>query len=149
MYQGGTNSATNHTFPGDPYDGHRVFDPSWQAGTHTAYGGWYDGQLRYVRDGRFKLVLPHRYQTLAGKPGGSNGRPAPYQQAEATQALYDLKADVGETKDVASAHPDVVARLLRAADDLRAELGDATQKRAGAAVRPADRLGKDDARLVW
>jgi arylsulfatase len=28
-------------------------------------------------DGRWKLVLPHEYRTLGGKPGGRYGRPAP------------------------------------------------------------------------
>jgi arylsulfatase A len=139
--------------PALPIDGRDIrpllFGEADARSPHTAFGGWYDGQLGYVRDGRFKLVLPHRYQSLAGRPGGANGRPAPYQQAEAKQALYDLRADVGETTDVAAAHPEVVARLLAAAADLRAELGDAAHKRTGAAVRPADRLGKDDARLRW
>ena len=116
---------------------------------HEAHGGWYDGQLRSVRDGRFKLVLPHRYGSLAGKPGGQGGRPAPYQQQEAAQALYDLKADPGERTDVSAAHPEVVARLLRAAEALRAELGDTATGQKGAAVRAADRLAESDERLRW
>ena len=104
---------------------------------------------RSVRDGRFKLVLPHRYQTLAGAPGGAGGRPAPYQQQDAAQALYDLAADPGERTDVSAAHPDVVARLLAAAEALRAELGDTATGRKGTAVRPADRLAADDERLRW
>ncbi|MFN9706446.1 MAG: hypothetical protein ACK595_16700 [Planctomycetota bacterium] len=102
-----------------------------------------------MRDGRFKLVLPHRYQSLGGKPGGQGGRPVPYQQQDAAQALYDLKADPGERTDVRAAHPDVVARLLAAAEALRAELGDTATGRKGTAVRPADRLDDGDARLRW
>jgi arylsulfatase A-like enzyme len=139
--------------PALPIDGHDIApllrgEPDARS-PHTAHGGWYDGRLRSVRDGRFKLVLPHRYQTLGGKPGGQGGRPAPYQQADAKQALYDLAADPGERTDVSAAHPDVVARLLAAAEALRAELGDTATGRKGTAVRPADRLAADDERLRW
>jgi arylsulfatase A-like enzyme len=139
--------------PALPIDGHDIApllrgEPDARS-PHTAHGGWYDGRLRSVRDGRFKLVLPHRYQTLAGAPGGAGGRPAPYQQQDAAQALYDLKADPGERTDVSAAHPDVVARLLAAAEALRAELGDTATGRKGTAVRPADRLAADDERLRW
>lgn len=38
--------------------------------------------------------------------------------------LYDLAADPGETRDLAAQHPDVVERLGKAMEDIRAELGD-------------------------
>jgi hypothetical protein len=96
-----------------------------------------------------QVVQRLRGVLLAGAPGGAGGRPAPYQQQDAAQALYDLKADPGERTDVSAAHPDVVARLLAAAEALRAELGDTATGRKGTAVRPADRLAADDERLRW
>ena len=57
-----------------------------------------------------QAVLPHRSQTLDG-PAGSGGIPAKYKRRTSPLALYDLVADVGETTDVAAAHPEVVARL--------------------------------------
>lgn len=116
---------------------------------HAAFACYYDGQLQAIRDRRWKLVFPHRYRTLAGKPGGTGGRPVDYAQASCGLELYDLAADPGEQTDVAADHPDVVARLQAAAEAARAELGDTLQKKTGSAVRPAARLGPDDARLVW
>ena len=55
-------------------------------------------------------------------------------------ALYDLKADVGETTDVASEHPEVVARLTKFAEQARAELGDRLQKIKGAGCRPVGKV---------
>ncbi len=117
---------------------------------HEAFCCWYGGgQLQAVRDRRWKLHLPHGYQTLAGRPGGSGGRPVPYAQAQIGQALYDLQADPGETTDVQEQHPEVVARLLAAAAAARQDLGDTLTKQNGEGARPAGRLGPDDARLTW
>ena len=64
-----------------------------------------------MRAGPWKLHFPHPYRTLAGKPGGREGKPAPYSQAQTALVLYDLDKDPGETTDVADKHPDVVQRL--------------------------------------
>ena len=48
---------------------------------HQAYWFYYEvNQLQAVTtsDGRWKLQLPHTYQTLAGKPGGRDGFPVPF-----------------------------------------------------------------------
>ncbi len=73
-----------------------------------------DDKLEAVRSGRWKL-----------RTGSSQ--------------LYDLEADLGETTDVATAHPDVVARLAALAETARADLGDATTGQPGANVRPVGR----------
>ena len=44
---------------------------------------------------------------------------------------------IGETTDVAGQHPDVVQRLLKIAEQARADLGDSLTKRPGAHVRPS------------
>jgi len=107
---------------------------------HDALLFYYGTELRAVRGGRFKLVLPHRSQTLDG-PAGSGGRPGKYRQAEVPLALYDLVADVGETTDVASAHPDVVKRLLDAAEKAREDLGDSLTGKTGRGLREPGRVG--------
>jgi arylsulfatase A-like enzyme len=102
---------------------------------HEALLFYYGTELRAVRSGRFKLVLPHRSQTLDG-PAGSGGTPGKYRQQDVPLALYDLEADVGETTDVAAAHPDAVARLLTAAERARDDLGDSLTNRTGRGLRP-------------
>lgn len=109
---------------------------------HEAFYCYYARQLQAVRDQRFKLVLPHSYHTLAGKPGGTGGSPAAYETRQAKLALYDLQSDVGETTDVASAHPDVVERLSQWAERAREDLGDALAKRTGSGVRAAGKVAR-------
>lgn len=107
------------------------------------------GQLQAIRDPRWKLHFPHRYRTLAGRPGGRGGTPAPYSQAETGLELYDLENDPGETHDVAAQHPEIVARLTKAAEKARSDLGDKLRRRPGAGVRPVGRLQPGDAVLTW
>ncbi len=117
---------------------------------HEAYFCYYGGgQLQAVRDRRWKLHFPHDYRTLADQFGGRDGMPSNYRQARIELALFDLKQDVGETRDVAQAHPDVVQRLQAAADGARRELGDTLTGQSGAGIRPAGRLEPSDERLVW
>ena len=53
------------------------------------------------------------------------------------QALFNLKDDVGETRDVAAEHPDIVKRLLELAEAARADLGDSLTQRTGSGIRAA------------
>jgi arylsulfatase A len=108
------------------------------------YGG---GELQAVRDRQFKLHFPHGYRTMAGKKGGTAGIPAGYSQGRIGLELFDLKNDVGETTNVADKFPEVVARLKKAAEDARADLGDKLTKRRGSGVRGPGRLEDGDKRL--
>lgn len=54
--------------------------------------------------------------------------------------LYDLETDVGETTNVADAHPDVVRRMQGLLDCCRRDLGDAATGVQGANVRPPGRV---------
>lgn len=105
---------------------------------HEVFFCYYGRELHAVRDPRWKLVLPHRYRSLNGRGGGRAGKPVRYEQNRVTEIeLYDLRADVGETTNVAADHPDTVARLLGHVEAARAELGDKLTQRKGAGVRPA------------
>jgi len=104
---------------------------------HDAFYCYYGGALQAVRDRQWKLVFPHEYRSLDGRPGGSDGVPANYKQRKATQALYDLKNDIGETTDVSAEHPDIVARLEQVAEKARSTLGDKLTDRKGNEVRQA------------
>ena len=55
-------------------------------------------------------------------------------------SLYDLEHDVSETTNVASAHPDVVRKLMKYVEAARDDLGDALTNRVGKNIRPAARL---------
>lgn len=91
---------------------------------HEAYYFYWGRHLQGVRSGKWKLYFPHSYRTLAGGPGGRDGKPAPYREAKAGLELYDLEADLGERTNVADRHPEVVRRLQMLADRARADLGD-------------------------
>jgi len=117
---------------------------------HDTFAIWYaGGQLQAVRDARWKMILPHRYATLAGRDGGREGAPAAYSNREAALALYDLRTDPGETTDVAALRPDVVARLQQAAAAARGDLGDTLTGVTGNGARAPGRLAPDDERLQW
>ena len=103
---------------------------------HSSYWFYYGtNELQAVRSGRWKLILPHVYRTMAGQPSGNDGKPGRYRPARAGLELYDLEVDVGETKNLAAREPGVVKRLLAEAEAARTELGDSLTKRAGKAAR--------------
>jgi arylsulfatase A len=145
---------TGAKLPALPIDGLDVWPLlSRQPGAknpHEGYGMWYaQNELQAVvsGDGRWKLVLPHRYRSLAGQAGGRDGIPAKYEQRTlAAPALYDLRADLGETRDIAAAHPDVVARLAAFAEKCREELGDSLTKRTGRGAREPGRIAATKAK---
>jgi arylsulfatase A len=100
------------------------------------YNGW---ALEAVRSGKWKLHFAHGYRTLNGRPGGTGGIPAKYEQARIDTALFDLENDIGEQHNVADQHPDVVERLQRLADEMRQDLGDSARKMEGKGRRQPGR----------
>jgi arylsulfatase A len=107
---------------------------------HDAYFIYWGKGLEAVRSGRWKLHFPHSYRTLAGRPGGHGGRPAPYSQAKTGLALYNLETDLSETDNLASEYPNVVRRLEGLAELSRQDLGDSLTGRKGKNVRPPGRV---------
>jgi len=114
---------------------------------HDSYWFYYEvNQLQAVTtpDGKWKLQLPHTYQTLAGGHGGRDGVPAPYSHRKIDrEELYDLEHDIGETTDVSALHPDIVRRLEAEAEKARADLGDALTNRPGSGRREAGHLASN------
>lgn len=106
---------------------------------HEAFYFYFGSELRAVRAGRYKLVLPHRSDTLEG-PAGRGGEPGKYVTVDVPLALYDLVADVGESTSLTDQHPDVVARLQAVAERAREEFGDSLTERTGRSVREPGRL---------
>jgi arylsulfatase len=107
------------------------------------YFYYYGRELRAVRKGRWKLLFPHKSQSYAGQAPGKDGFPGKTVQIQTGLELYDLAADVGETKNVASEHPGVVAELQALAEKAREDLGDALTGRMGKGVREPSRLVPD------
>jgi len=103
---------------------------------HEAFFYYRGFALEAVRSGKWKLHLPHSYRTLAGRPGGTGGQPAKYEQGKIGPALFDLAGDIGEQHDISARHPKVVERLSALADEMRQDLGDSAQKMTGQNRRP-------------
>ncbi len=81
---------------------------------HEAFYYYMMKQLHAVRSGKWKLFLP-----LAAKQTNLRG------DKKASEArLYDLVADIGESKNLADQNPEVVKRLMLLADQAREDLGD-------------------------
>jgi arylsulfatase A-like enzyme len=121
---------------------------------------YYSGdELHAVRQGDWKLHLPHEYLAVAGEPG-RGGKPSNYGKlkplaseesgirgiasrhgyrvASIGLSLYNLKDDPGETTDLAARNPEIVARLKRIAEEARADLGDSLTRVAPTNARPCD-----------
>ena len=111
---------------------------------HEAFFFYYNvNELQAVRSGRWKLILPHTYRTLAGQQGRDDGLPVKYQMVKAGLELYDVQSDVSETTNVADKYPDVVRRLEALAEQAREDLGDRLTGRSGKNVREPGRLAQD------
>ncbi len=89
---------------------------------HLAYYYYFMTHLNGVRSGRWKLHVAR----LGGR--------YPDYEPNPVLELYDLHADIGESRNVAEQYPQVVERLKALAEAARVDLGDG--KRAGQNVRP-------------
>jgi arylsulfatase A len=98
---------------------------------------YYNGlKLEAVRSGPWKLRL-----AIANQPpaGAKKNTPAPgaATSAPAQDQLYNLDADIGESKNVAAENPDEVAHLHALADAMKDDLG---LTGIGPGVRPLGRV---------
>ena len=100
---------------------------------HAAYYYYAGTWLQAVRAGRWKLHLARPEPR-----SGIYGECAPWLALSTTvmqsPQLFDLKNDIGEERNLAAQHPEIVARLSALADLAREELGDYGQR--GRGVRP-------------
>lgn len=142
-----------------------------QASTpHEAFHFYAGTELQAVRSGDYKLHFAHRYLTTAAEPGrdgfpSNHGKLEPmsitssglagiasrhgYRVTQTPEALFHLKKDPGETRDVSAQHPEIVSRLKGMAQAMRDELGDSLTGQAGSAVRPrATIFDTSDRRLL-
>ena len=122
-----------------PIDGRDIWPllsaPQRARPPHDALYFYWGRELQAIRRGRWKLHLPHPYQSL--ESAGRDGAPGKYVRKEIALSLFDLEQDIGETTNVADRHPDVVRQLLEYAERAREDLGDSLTDRVGKNVRPA------------
>jgi arylsulfatase A-like enzyme len=102
---------------------------------HDALYFYWGQELHAIRSGRWKLHLPHPYQSL--EHSANDGQPGKYVRKEIELSLFDLESDAGETTSVADRNPEVVKKLLEYAERARDDLGDSLTKRTGKNVRAA------------
>ena len=103
---------------------------------HDAFFYYYGDKLEAVRSANWKLVFPRTAMDdtpYDRKPGDAKGALLP-------EALYDLTADVGETKDVIAQHPEVAQRLRALAERMREDIGDSATNQKGKNRRPVGRV---------
>lgn len=102
-----------------------IFGKTDQSPHEVLYFYYQVNSLEALRSGKWKLELPRTYRTLSGRPGGTDGREAKYDQKAITSPeLHDLTADPGQQHDLAAENPEVLQQLLTLADKARADLGD-------------------------
>jgi arylsulfatase A-like enzyme len=92
---------------------------------HEAFYYYQIDQLQALRSRRWKLHLP------LGEKKKNWGEP----DLDVPLQLYDLEADISESRNVADEHPEVVERLMRLAETAIADLG--TDDVAATNMRPA------------
>jgi arylsulfatase len=135
-------AVTGAPLPEKPIDGVNLLpllEGKGNADPRDHYLYYYGGELQAVRQGKWKLHFPHKYRSYLGAEPGQNGNPGPYASGQTGLELYDLEHDIGETKNVATRHPEVVEQLKALAERARLELGDSLTQTKGRGVRPPGR----------
>jgi arylsulfatase A len=126
-----------------------MFDQGADKSPHDFFPYYGRGELQAIRSEHWKLVFPHKYSALNGRPGGTDGFPAEYDNNMAEFALYNVDADPSETTNVKDQYPEIFQQLAAAAEAYRAELGDKLTKKTGSGVRHPGKMDPDDKRLEW
>lgn len=98
-------------------------------GPHDVFYYYRGLKLEAVRSGPWKLQLAggddakKNASKAAGKKGGKPDIEKPQPKAEPYPRLYDLAGDISESKNVAAAHADEVAKLQALAGKMKDDLG--------------------------
>jgi arylsulfatase len=127
--------------PSHPIDGLDIYNllecqPDAKCPHEAFYHYFRQGELQAVRSGPWKLMLPHNVNCIVPDQLGSNGKPGKSQMRKIVEPeLYHLGNDLGETTNLASKEPEVLARLMALAEQGRKELGDSLTKTQGSGVR--------------
>ena len=132
VHLAGGNVPTDHKLDGEDIWPVLAAEPGAKSPHDVFY--YYNGlNLEGVRSGPWKLRL-----AIANQPRRRRTRPR--RRSDATPAqdqLYNLAADIGESKNVAAENPSEVARLHTLADAMKDDLG---LNGIGPGVRPLGRV---------
>ncbi|HRJ09317.1 MAG TPA: sulfatase [Prosthecobacter sp.] len=102
-------------------------DPATTASPHEAFFYYCFTHLQAVRSGKWKFVRKRpAHPPWVGWSGRFAGN------AVNEFSLYDLDNDIGETRNVAAEHPEVLDRLRQFAHEARMDLGDYDHTGSGA-----------------
>jgi putative membrane-bound dehydrogenase-like protein len=82
---------------------------------HQAYFYYHQDQLQAVRSGPWKMFVP--IDSPVGHPHFKNGQ-------KTEPVLFNVVDDISCEKNVAAAHPEIIAQLSKVAEQARADLGD-------------------------
>ena len=88
-------------------------------------------ELQAVRQGPWKLALAPQNEAMSF--------PIPADAATTNPRLYHLTNDIGETKNIAAQHPEVVAQLSKLAEKIKSEIGGkspSSRRPAGSVANP-------------
>lgn len=98
-----------------------------------AYYFYWGDALHAVNSGKWKLHFPHPYLHII--EGGKDGKPGKGETRKMELSLFDLDADISESKNVADQNPEVVKKLQMLGDKIREELGDSLTGKKGSQLR--------------
>lgn len=103
---------------------------------HEALFFYYNqNDLEAVRYKNWKMYFPHGYRDESVEQG-NDGLIGVYHRGKTGLELYDLSVDIGEKKNVATQHADVVAQINLLAQKMRSDLGDGLTGTPGRNRRP-------------
>ncbi|MBM3808481.1 MAG: sulfatase [Acidimicrobiia bacterium] len=112
------------------------------ANPRDVYWYYYGQTLTGVRQGPWKLQLPHEARTYEGHTPGWDGIPGTTGTLKVELGLYNLETDIGETINLVNEQPEIVRRLQAIAAAARADLGDTGEP--GPGVRPPRKIAAKD-----
>lgn len=104
---------------------------------------FHKNSLEAVRQGAWKLVLPHKFMSYENELPGTDGFPGEKHLDSTALALYDLRRDPGERYDVKRQHPDIVKKIQKLVEETRVDLGDDLTGRPGENRRAPGKIGKN------
>lgn len=135
---------TNTSLPDHTIDGLNIWpllgEEKGAVSPHDALFFYWLHNLQAVRSGDWKMHFPHKYRTMAGKPGGTDGMPTNYSQDSTGFVLYNLREDIGEMNDISQEYPEKLEEMKILGEQMMLELGHG--KETGSGAREVGSLNK-------